>query len=61
MFHVEQPRQWRNQGLAIGQLPNEFGDLPNVIFISKILPNVIFISKFLSIEILLFQHCLFIF
>jgi len=38
-------RQWRIQGLANGQLPNEFGGLPIVIFISNFLP----------IEILLFR------
>jgi hypothetical protein len=37
--------QWRIQGLANGQLPNEFGGLPIVIFISNFLP----------IEILLFR------
>jgi hypothetical protein len=42
--------QWRSQGLANGQLPNEFGGLPIVIFISNFLP----------IEIFLFQKCLFI-
>jgi hypothetical protein len=46
--------QWRNQGMAgvaNGQLPISFTDLPIVIFTSKLLP----------IEILLFQNCLFIF
>jgi hypothetical protein len=42
-------KQWRNQRLANGQLPNEFGDLPIIIFISKFLP--IEILLFLAVSI----------